>query len=209
MCRHHLTGQAREDLLQLLRIHLPKTNQIPSSSYMFNKHTDHTRDIIPIYHYYCHECYSVLPSDDAIQCPNTSCNTIINKQCISFFITVPITDQLKILLSSKHIMITCSYDHFIAQYMYACAGHDIYNSLMKRPDSRNHGLSDIHHGNVYSALGLQNDQPNEDHNICISFTLNTDGALVYQSTGCSMWPVLLMINELPFNARYVLACVCN
>ena len=105
MCRHHLTGQAREDLLQLLRIHLPKTNQLPSSSYMFNKHADHTRDIIPIYHYYCHKCYSVLPSDDTIQCPNTSCNTIINKQCISFFITVPIADQLKILLSSKHI--TC------------------------------------------------------------------------------------------------------
>ena len=71
---------------------------------------------------------------------------------------------------------------------------------MKFSDTQNHGLSDIHHGNVYSALGLQ---LNEDHNICISFTLNTDGALVYQSTGCSMWPVLLMINELPFNARYV------
>ena len=97
--------------------------------------------------------------------------------------------------------------------MYACAGHGIYNSLMKhRPDSHNHGLSDIHHGNVYHALSLQNNQPNEDHNIWISFTLNTDGALVYQSTGCSMWPVLLMINELPFNARYIiiiLAWVCN
>ena len=95
MCRHHLTGQAREDLLQLLRIHFPKTNQLPSSSCMFNKHADHTRDIIPIYHYYCHECYSLLPSDDTIQCPNASCNTTINKQCIRFLSQYPLLTNLK------------------------------------------------------------------------------------------------------------------
>ena len=116
MCRHHLTGQAREDLLQLLRIHLPKTNQLPSSSYTFNKQSDHTRDITPIYHYYCHECYSLLPSDEVIQCHNTSCNANINKQCISFFITIPIADQLKVLLSSKHIM----HGHVITIARYVC-----------------------------------------------------------------------------------------
>ena len=37
----------------------------------------------------------------------------------------------------------------------------------------------------------------------ISFTLNADGVEVYQSTNKLMWPVLLMINELPFTIRYV------
>ena len=193
MCRHHLTGQACEDLLQLLRIHLPKNNQLSSSLYTFHKHTDHTRDVMPDYHYYCHECCSLLPSDDAIQCPNTSCNTIIKKECINFFITVPIADQLKILLSSKHIKCMI---YIIAMYD---AGQGFCEALTKQVDSHDCGLSDIYHGDVYRTLGLQN----EGRNICISLTLNTDGALVYQSRSCSMWPVLLMINELPFNARFI------
>lgn len=69
------------------------------------------------------------------------------------------------------------------------------------------GLCDIRHGNVYQKF-----QQSEAHHgdINISFTLNTDGALLFQSKSCSMWPVLLMINELPFNQRLfkvVLACL--
>ena len=90
----------------------------------------------------------------------------------------------------------------IAVHIHAHAGHGFYESLLKQSGPHHHGLSDIHYGDVYRALALQNGIQN-DRNICISLTLNTDGALVYQSTSCSMWPVLLMINELPFNARLI------
>ena len=101
MCRHHLTGQAREDLLKLLQIHLPKVNQLPPSLYTFNRKADHCRDITPDYHYYCPECFTLLPSTNDALCPNTSCNTTINKEPSKHFITVSIAEQLKILLSSK------------------------------------------------------------------------------------------------------------
>lgn len=101
MCRHHLTGQAREDLLKLLQFHLPKENQLPPSLFTFNRKADHSSNITPDYHYYCSECYTLLPSENDILCPNKSCNTTINKESSKCFITVSIAEQLKILLSSK------------------------------------------------------------------------------------------------------------
>lgn len=35
--RHHLSGQAQEDLLQLLQMLLPKPNNLPTSLYLFHK----------------------------------------------------------------------------------------------------------------------------------------------------------------------------
>jgi len=109
MCRHNLTGQAREDLLKLLQLHLPLNNQLSSSLYTFTKYSDHTRDIVPDYHYYCCVCYSLLPSSETTQCPNESCNATISTGEINFFITVPVADQLKNLLSSKHALILLIY----------------------------------------------------------------------------------------------------
>ena len=77
MCRHHLTGQAREDLLQLLQLFLPKSNSSPSSLYTLNKQTDHAMDITPDLHYFCTLCHSILP-DKATICPNQSCNATVN-----------------------------------------------------------------------------------------------------------------------------------
>ena len=35
----------------------------------------------------------------------------------------------------------------------------------------------------------------------ISVVLNTDGVVVFKSTNYSIWPVFLMVNELPFVER--------
>ena len=37
---------------------------------------------------------------------------------------------------------------------------------------------------------------------CVSFTLNTDGVALYRSSKKSLWPVWLVINELPPSERY-------
>ena len=60
-------------------------------------------------------------------------------------------------------------------------------------------ICDIYDGQVYQALCSENKSLSNTNNI--SLTLNTDGVQVYQSNNYSMWPVLLMINELPFAAR--------
>ena len=56
-------------------------------------------------------------------------------------------------------------------------------------------LSDIYDGELYRRLLLLADVQN------ISAILNTDGAEIFKSTKLSIWPILLMINELPFCER--------
>ena len=79
------------------------------------------------------------------------------------------------------------------------AGPGFYKSLSRQRQCN--GLTDIYQGNVYQELSLESGPLSKNTNI--SLTLNTDGVLVYESTNCSMWPVLLMINELPFTARLI------
>ena len=100
MCRHHLTGKAREDLLQLLHLFLPNKNNLPSSLYTLNKQADHTMDITPDFHYFCTHCHSILPDNKASMCPNQSCNMTLDNSK-NFFITLSVAKQLKVLLKSK------------------------------------------------------------------------------------------------------------
>ena len=90
---------------------------------------------------------------------------------------------------------------FLCAYMYGIVGHDFFESLQKHylenPDGK---VVDIHHGQVYRALASGDGPLVDKRNI--SVVLNTDGVPVFQSTNYQIWPVLLMINELPFAERY-------
>ena len=81
------------------------------------------------------------------------------------------------------------------------AGKGFFQSLIKKRKhiGENSVFNDICDGRVYQALCSENNPLAEDTNI--SFTLNTDGIQIYQSTNYTMWPILLMINELPFAMR--------
>ena len=71
MCRHHLTGQAREDLLELMRLYLPQDNNLPSSLYLLRKPSNTN------YHHYCQ--HAIRSQDCATSlCPNEYCKTTID-----------------------------------------------------------------------------------------------------------------------------------
>jgi len=57
-------------------------------------------------------------------------------------------------------------------------------------------LADICDGEIYQEFRQKQIQDTHNGIISISFTLNTDGALLFQSKNSSIW---LMINELLFN----------
>jgi len=108
MCRHHLTGQAQEDLLQLVQLHLPKENKLPSSRYLFQKQTnqlEHTE--LCTYHHYCPQCFTTIPNSATTECQNTFCSLEVQFDTSPYFITVSISDQLKTLLSSKSGLAMC------------------------------------------------------------------------------------------------------
>lgn len=102
MCRHHLTRQAREDLLELVRLHLPKKNKLPSSLYLFQKTSDQIDAVVPNYHHYCPECYTLLQDSTTTLCSNECCKTTINFESSPYFITVSIANQLNTMLSRMY-----------------------------------------------------------------------------------------------------------
>lgn len=94
VCRHHLSGQAQEDLLQLLQFHLPEGNKLSPSLYLFDKNTQSQSITVKSQiHYCCSNCYSILESDE-LKCCDTA------EKPLSFY-SLPITDQLQKILSSK------------------------------------------------------------------------------------------------------------
>ena len=53
--------------------------------------------------------------------------------------------------------------------------------------------SDLYQGNCYKQLPMEEDD--------ISVTWGSDGAAIFSSSNYSIWPLLLMINELPYSVR--------
>ncbi len=62
-------------------------------------------------------------------------------------------------------------------------------------------ITDISDGLLYKTLVSEGRLLANEKSI--SVILNTDGVVVFKSTNYSIWPVLLMINELPFSERYL------
>ena len=91
-------------------------------------------------------------------------------------------------------------------HMHIYTGKGCYDSLrMTNTDvtSSRLELTDICDGEIYQEFRQKQIQDTHNGIISISFTLNTDGALLFQSKNSLIWPVLLMINKLPFNEWFV------
>lgn len=103
--RHHLTYQAKADLLQLLQVHLPHPNQLPSTLYTFQKQNRQCSvDVDPevTEHHYCSQCYTILTEETCSACTLCGVNLVYN--ATPYFIVVSIPDQLKVFLKRKYTM---------------------------------------------------------------------------------------------------------
>lgn len=61
-------------------------------------------------------------------------------------------------------------------------------------------LSDIYNGEKYRELSGPNQILSDSHNL--SYILNSDGSPVFNSSKFSIWPIHIMINELPPEIRF-------
>ena len=100
--RHHLTKQAQEDLLQLVQLHVPQDSSVPSSVFTLRKYSLlNPVSAKHILHYMCPQCYTVLPDKNCDVCPNDGCCLSLDQETLSYFFTISIAEQLKIILKSK------------------------------------------------------------------------------------------------------------
>jgi len=89
--------------------------------------------------------------------------------------------------------------------MYLYIGNGFYDALVQ--NMQNYKLrakkgvyTDIYDGSLYQQLVL-NKYTDSPSNISVIF--NTDGFPVFRSSGFAFWPLYLLINELPYQMRYV------
>lgn len=74
-----------------------------------------------------------------------------------------------------------------------------YDYVMKERNYNVDKITDVHDGNAYRKF--RESLPVEAKNNYVSSILNTDGTRKFECSDCSLWPIFLMLNELPIEAR--------
>lgn len=124
-------------------------------------------------HIYCPECLEYLTTE---QCGSES---IQCPRCTA-------THKLSDLLKSGSFFLTVDIDAQVRQLLPS-------GKLSHNRAGRSYDASDITESAAYSRLPMTDDD--------ISVTWNTNGVPLFESSGHSVWPLLLQVNELPYKER--------
>ncbi|XP_046332208.1 uncharacterized protein LOC124115320 [Haliotis rufescens] len=179
MC-HSVTGAMLADLLVLIRLHCLSQPKALQSVYMLRKTFASFESPLQRF-YYCNNCHSPVSKEEI--CPNTFCSkSLLASSSKSFFLVFPLYHQLR--------------SFFKNQTFVSGLGHRFHR---QKKNARNY--EDIYDSNVYQQFVVNDGPLSEKHPYNISFTFNTDGVPLFKSSQMSMWPVYLMVNELPFKQR--------
>ena len=138
------------------------------------------------FHFYCTVCYSYVQSydvisDDNVVCPH--CTQPCMVQDLShgnFFITTDLKLQVRALFERNYIF---------SHLTYRFTRHKILPN----------NIEDIYDGECYKTL-TEDGKPLSNRNN-FSYSFNTDGFPIFKSSKYSLWPIYIMINELPPNLR--------
>lgn len=173
---HGLTSAALIDLLSLLNLLLPIESILPQTKYLFTKFVNHHSNGIE-FHLLCPDCNALLGTGDSLHC--MICDNDLNKKELinkgSFFIYMNIKNQIEDKLA----------DGNISRCLFSEKNEDSF-------------IKDIQDGKMYKTF-LGGELCNGYKNLSLS--MNFDGAPVFESSSFSIWPMQLMINELPPEIR--------
>ncbi|XP_069108930.1 uncharacterized protein [Argopecten irradians] len=184
---YHLTGEGTADLLVLIELHCISPNLCSKTMKMF---TDYFRSLrAPLeYHHYCYECHHYFGLSKVSPCPGCRRHSH-QKDPPSYFIMLPIVDQIKSLFGGTSLM------KEIFEYK---------NQFLNRKDN---DICDILDGELYKERfsngffrGEKDHSTSEE--LHISIQMNTDGVSLFHSSTFSIWPVYFIINELPPHLRF-------
>lgn len=179
--RHQLTYQTTVAMLQMMR-NITICNGLPSTLNGLWKMLVRNDDIAIVRHLYCRTFKTTVgegtePERDCL-CENTGPGK--DKRSLSYFIQMKLEPQLRQLFSVPEIVHPSQ-----------------YRDTRRKRNSE--GIEDIYDGKKYIRHRDPGGFLSEEYNY--SFTINTDGCKVSNSTKASAWPIFLTINELPPNAR--------
>lgn len=178
--RHSLTWVATIDILKLINILFNK-NAVPNTKYKLHKYFPADIDKVQYHMTYPHCTKYLLGKRDSMT-DNIVCecgNMINSLESTSYFLEFDVKSQLQVLFSDPNIT-------------------NSLNNRYSRKKLNVEGLDDICDGEQYKKY-IQSNLLRDEYNF--SYTFNTDGCQATNSSKVSMWPIYLMINELPLNIR--------
>ncbi|XP_070549336.1 uncharacterized protein [Ptychodera flava] len=175
MIRFRLSDEAMSYLLPLLGLLLPEDSKVPKSLYgirqFLKKHIS-----FPEIRYYCAHCYTHVDSNSKT-CSNRHCLTDLTKPgAMAYFVLHSCISQIRTMFKRK------SFANHVRSHR--------FDHYAKSDDH----IKDVYDGQNYKSLFRKGFLSNENN---LSFAMNTDGVAIFKSSRVSMWPVYLMINELP------------
>lgn len=170
--RHNATKEATESLLQLIEAHLPKKASIPKSKYLFFRQFTNARESATL-HFYCPSCLLYLGESQEQELHCSTCST-----CFS----------VGTLTKDERYFLTFDIGKQVKDMLSLTELN--FNTLSRQ---LSYDVDELTTSHGYHNL------PTSTHDL--SVTWNTDGVPLYESSGYSIWPLLLQINELPQKVR--------
>ncbi|KAG5870597.1 hypothetical protein JTB14_018727 [Gonioctena quinquepunctata] len=172
--RHGLSREGTKDLIQLIEVLANK--KLTLTNYLINKTFASPEEVVQ-YHFYCIKCKYFLETSVKSQitghksmCERCEFENTISRNSDNYFILLDLKYQLKCFLETAEIQ----------QYL---------NSFNFNNDNEN--MTDVHDGQIFKNLR------SSQRKFSYTYNFNTDGAAVFNSSKLSMWPIQLVINELP------------
>lgn len=176
--KYNLVGDAIQQLLNVIAFTLPNGHNLCTNLYQFKKFFTNLRNPL-VYHYYCSYCLGPIEDSSCKTCPFEFCAKPFERSNENYFLEIPLKNQIQNLFAHEDF-----YENLQHRFKRNTpSGHyeDIYDGMLYKSNFDSHGLLS---------------DPNN-----ISFTFNTDGAPVFKSSKVSVWPIFLVINELPYKQR--------
>ncbi|KAK3916672.1 Halomucin [Frankliniella fusca] len=170
----NLSGTIVSLILRLIALHCPEGSIIKKTLHTFKVYFSKIGEALMVFHYFCAQCIYPL-NNKSSECPK--CKKSGN---VSYFLELPLFHQLQNLLKR---------DNFYTNLQFR------FKENRKR--SRD-CIEDIYDGYIYKQQ-MENGFLSNPSNI--SFMWYSDGVSIFKSSSFSIWPLCLVINELPYKLR--------
>ncbi|XP_018373627.1 PREDICTED: uncharacterized protein LOC108767945, partial [Trachymyrmex cornetzi] len=186
------------DVAQTALVHLVRTLAGPSfkhwncNIYEVQQAYDPPSDMIT-YNYFCTTCHAtLLPPISKKQfknvvkfCPKCKQQHNLTINSLNYYLSVDLESQIKTLLHDKKVRQTLL--------------HNLKKIENSYQSNRPHYIRDVYDSTIYAKL---KSRTKSDDSHMLTYNFNTDGAPIFISSKKSMWPLQIIINELPVKMRF-------
>ncbi|XP_058888539.1 uncharacterized protein LOC117972660 [Acipenser ruthenus] len=181
--RHKLSKTALNDLLALINLYCPAhINAVPDSKHKFFKFFEGFNDSVDL-QFCCPNCQSYFGKEVLAQC--MTCGNIPgdNESLIkrgSVFLTMSLKKQLEKKMADKNF----------------CQALN-YRWSRTKLSTENYDIYEIYDSTMYQSV----ENFNDPSKLNLSLSWNVDGVPIFKSSSFHIWPLQVIINELPPNLR--------